>query len=134
MTEAVSEKAGTGVASAARGFTLIEVLVALGVLGIAVVALLKVQGESAAAASAARERLLAQIVAENMLVEAIAAPEAPVAGTTSGETQLAGRAWAWTQVVAVTGDADIARVDVAVRAGGGETVLATLAGFRERRP
>ena len=118
--------------SNARGFTLVEVLVALSVLGIAVVALVKVQGESAAAASATRARLLAQIVAENRLVESVAAPEALNAGTTTGEVRLAGQAWTWTQDVAETGDRDITRIDVRVRGAGDDVVLATLAGFKGR--
>lgn len=116
--------------SSARGFTLVEVLVALGVLSIAVVALVKVQGESAAAASAARARLMAQIVAENRMVETMSAVEAPVAGATTGEERLAGQTWTWTQEIAETGNRDITRIDVAVRGPEGDTVLATLAGFK----
>lgn len=116
-----------------KGFTLVEVLVALSVLSIAVVALIKVQGESAAAASAARARLLAQIVAENQMVEVVSAVEAPVAGTTTGEARLAGQVWSWTQEVAETGDRDITRIDIAVRGADGATVLAALAGFKGPR-
>jgi general secretion pathway protein I len=116
----------------ARGFTLVEVLVALSVLSIAVVALVKVQGESAATASATRARLLAQIVAENRLVESIAAPAALDAGTTTGEVPLAGQVWTWTQDVAETGDRDITRIDISVRGASDDTVLATLAGFKGR--
>lgn len=119
--------------SNARGFTLIEVLVALSVLSIAVVALVKVQGESAATASAARARLLAQIVAENRMVEAVATPEELIAGTTTGEVRLAGQAWTWTQDFADTSDREISRIDIAVRGPEGDTVLATLAGFKGPR-
>lgn len=119
--------------SNARGFTLVEVLVALSVLSIAVVALMRVQGESAAAASAARARLLAQIVAENQLVEAVAALETPIVGVTTGQVRLAGQDWTWTQEVAKTGDRDITRVDISVRGAREENVLATLAGFKGPR-
>ncbi len=116
-----------------RGFTLIEVLVALSVLSIAVVAMIKVQSESAAAATATRARLLAQIVAENHMVETVAGPQTPVAGTTTGEVRLAGQSWVWTQDVAETGDRDIARIDISVRGGEDGAVLATLAGFKGAR-
>lgn len=114
----------------ARGFTLIEVLVALSVLSIAVVALIKVQGESAAAASATRARLFAQIVAENQMVDAVSAVETPVTGSSSGQVVLAGQSWTWTKDVARTGDRDITRIDIAVRGAEGETVLAKLSGFK----
>lgn len=114
----------------ARGFTLVEVLVALSVLSIAVVALIKVQGESAAAASGARARLYAQIVAENRLVETVTTPETLIAGTTTGDVRLGGQNWTWTQNVAETSDRDITRIDVAVRGAGEDTVLAGLSGFK----
>jgi general secretion pathway protein I len=119
--------------SKSRGFTLVEVLVALSVLSIAVVALIKVQGESAAAASATRARLLAQIVAENQMVETVSAVETSTLGTTTGEVRLAGQAWTWTREIAKTGDRDITRIDIAVRGAQEDNVLATLAGFRGPR-
>lgn len=117
----------------ARGFTLVEVLVALSVLSIAVVALVKVQGESAAAAAAARTRLMAQIVAENRLVETMTAMEDLAAGSTTGQVRLSGQTWTWSQDIAATGDREISRIDVAVRGPEGETVLATLSGFKGPR-
>lgn len=117
---------------ATQGFTLIEVLVALSVLSIAVLAMVKVQSESAVAADGTRARLFAQIVAENRLVETISAPGDLVAGTTSGDIRLAGQVWAWTQDVAAAGDGNMTRIDVAVRAVDGADTLATLTGFRGR--
>ena len=114
-----------------RGFTLIEVLVALGILSIAALALLNVQSQSAIAAGAVRERLLAEIVAENQLIEALTAPEAPVIGSSNGDVRAAGEAWQWTQTVARTGDRQVLRVDVAVRrATDAGSVLSQLSAFR----
>jgi general secretion pathway protein I len=115
-----------------RGFTLIEVLVALSVLSIAVLALLHVQGESAVAARAVRERLFAKIVAENQAVEALATPADPVVGITVGESTVAGMVWRWQQTVAATGNPGIRRVDIAVR-GADERVVAGVTVFRETR-
>ena len=114
------------------GFSLVEVLVALAVLSIAAVALIKVQGESASAASAARERLLAQIVAENQLVETVASPDPATPGVTTGEVAMGGGRWTWTQDVAETGDRAVSRIDVVVRAVGDDAILAALAGFKAR--
>lgn len=116
-----------------RGFTLIEVLVALSVLSIGVVALLKVQGESAAAASGARARLFAQIVAENQLVETITSPNPLTVGTTTGESRLADQAWQWTQDVAATGNRGVMRIQVVVRDAANGDLLAKLDGFQGRR-
>ncbi|WP_119681665.1 type II secretion system minor pseudopilin GspI [Indioceanicola profundi] len=111
------------------GFTLTEVLVALVVFSIGAVALLNVHGENIRAAAHVEERLLAGIVAENMLVETMTGPSRPP-GTASGAVELAGRDWDWTRIIAVTPDPDMLRVDISVRAAGREQVLAVLTGFR----
>ncbi len=116
-----------------RGFTLVEVLVALGVLSIAVLALLNVQGVSASLSSAVRDRLFAEIIAENLLVEAVAAPVELPLGETNGETEIAGQAWVWSRAVSATSDRDIKRVDVAVRIAPGESALIAVSAFRGLR-
>lgn len=116
-----------------RGFTLIEVLVALGVLSVGVIALLKVQGESAAATTAVRERLLAEIVAENLAVDAVSQPTPPEPGVTTGETSMAGKPWRWTRTIAPTADREITRVEVAVKTADTETTAASLVAFRGSR-
>jgi general secretion pathway protein I len=115
------------------GFTLVEVLVALGILSIAVLALLHVQGQSAAATSAVRDRLLAEIAAENILVETVAAPDDLVAGVTEGESAVAGQSWHWTQTIAATSDRDIKRIDVIVRGAAEDQPIAALTAFRGQR-
>lgn len=116
-----------------QGFTLVEVLVALSVLSIAVVALLNVQGESAVTASAVRDRLLAEITAENVLVETVSAPEDVAIGVVAGESVVAGQTWNWTQTIAATGDRDIKRIDVIVRKLSNESPMATMTAFRGRK-
>ena len=113
-----------------RGFTLIEVLVALSVLSIGVIALLKVQGESAATASAVRERLFAEIIAENVMVETVTSPDPLQPGATGGEAALSGKAWRWTKTITPTGDRAITRIEVAVKPAAGDGVLASLIAFR----
>ena len=116
-----------------RGFTLVEVLVALSVLSIGVLALLNVQGESAVTASAVRDRLLAEIAAENVLVETLSGPEEIPAGVVSGESVVAGQAWAWTQTVTSTSDRDIKRVDVVVRKPQVPAPMAAVVAFRGQK-
>jgi general secretion pathway protein I len=116
-----------------QGFTLVEVLVALSVMSIAVIALLNVQGASGAVSSGVRERLFAEIVADNLLVEALAAPGDLAAAETSGEVTAAGQVWHWTRKVSATGDRDIKRIDVSVRSAPEDSAVAVVSAFRGLR-
>lgn len=115
------------------GFTLVEILVATGILGLAVLAAMRIQGEGARTTLAVRERLLADIVGENRLVEAVTAVEEPVLGSRTGEQMLAGASWQWTETTTATAVAGLVRIDVAVRQGDDGQVLATFSAFRGRR-
>lgn len=114
------------------GFTLTEVLVALVVFSIGAVALLNVHGENIRAADHVEARLLAGIVAENVLVETMTGPPVGV-GVLGGTEDLGGRPWDWTRTVAVTANPEMVRIDVSVRATGEAQVLAALTGFRGLR-
>jgi len=116
-----------------RGFTLVEVLVALSVMSIAVLALLNVQGASATVSSGMRDRLLAEIVAGNVLVEAVAMPGDLVGGQTSGDTTAAGQPWYWTRTVSTTSERDIQRIVVAVRGAPEDSATAVVTAFRGTR-
>ncbi len=113
------------------GFSLIEVLVALAVIGIAVGALLTVQSESARTMTALEQRHLAQIVAENRMVEQRLGPPPPV-GTTEGTMRLADRQWRWRMQVRRTAEAELNRIELSVTAAEADQVLARLTGFRGR--
>ena len=122
---------GTG--SGQAGFTLIEMIVALAVLSLGLVALLNVTGENVRAAGTIRETVVGQIVAENHLVEAMLAEDALEAGTTTGEEGMAGRRWTWRRTVSPTANAGMQRIEVSVHpaedADDGR-VDATLTAFR----
>lgn len=98
-----------------RGFTLIEVMVALLVFALAVLALLRLEGATIRSTGVLRDTLLAQIVARNIGVEALTDAQPPPRGVTSGVEQNGGRIWRWTRDVQPIGDGDVLRVDVAVR-------------------
>lgn len=115
------------------GFTLVELLVALAVLSLGLVALLNVTGENVRAAGHIRESVVGGIVAENRLVEAMLDAEAQEMGTKSGEEDMAGRRWLWERKISPTGNPNMQRIEVTIRpAGEGETgrVAATLTAFR----
>ncbi len=78
-----------------RGFTLIEVLIALAVVAIALLALLGVASESVRVAGELRARTLADWVAWNRIEEARLSPKPPVLGWTSGSTTMGPQRWRW---------------------------------------
>lgn len=103
-------------ATAARGFSLVEMLVALAVFALAAMALLHLAGENTRAAFAAEERVLAGVVADNLAVDALVEP-APTAGSNAqGMSRSAGRVWHWTRRTQATAGNALVRIDLAVHA------------------
>ena len=97
-----------------RGFTLIEVLVALGIVAIALVAGL--QATSALTNNALRQSdvLLAHICAENELVKARLSRQMPGVGESSVPCEQAGRVFDVTVAVLPTPNPSFRRVDAQV--------------------
>jgi general secretion pathway protein I len=82
----------------ARGFTLVEVMVALAVVAIALPALLVALYQHVDATGYMRDKSLAQLVAENKLVELrilSRAGQSLLQGEDSGVATMAGRDWHW---------------------------------------
>jgi len=86
------------------GFTIVETLVALFVFALAGVALITMQTQSAGALSRVEARALANLIAENNLVDALAKRTPLELGERSGEVEVAGRQWRWTLEIATTDD------------------------------
>lgn len=99
-----------------RGFTLLEVLVALAVLAIAMAALIKGGTDNARGAAYLRDKTLAQWVAMNVVAEQRLATSWPTPGTKRGQEEMANHEWFWKQTVAETFDEDVRRLEVAVSA------------------
>jgi general secretion pathway protein I len=113
----------------ARGFTLLEVLVALVVLALSLTALVRLSGLEARALADLRERTLAHWVAANVLEETRLAEAWPGTGTRSGSARMGGREWRWSLLVQETDEPAIRRLDVSVRLAEGEGAGAVLTGF-----
>ncbi|MCG8503189.1 MAG: type II secretion system minor pseudopilin GspI [Sphingomonadales bacterium] len=104
-------------------------LVSLSVFSIAAMALLNLKGESAQTVGRLEARALAGVVAENRMIELMSARQAPGLGVRRGEVRMAGRAWAWSETVFATDDADLRRVEISVELGD-EGEVASLTAFR----
>ena len=97
-----------------RGFTLIEILVALGIVAIGLSAAVRATSQVIAGADNARIRLLASWVAQDRLAERSARGDWPAPGTISGGANQGPFAFAWSEVTSATPDPSLRRVDIAV--------------------
>lgn len=113
-----------------RGFTLVEVLVALAIVAIALMAALRAAGQGTNAAGELRSRMLAGWVAENRLAEHRARSDWLPLGIARGVQSQGGVEFAWREEVIATPNAAFRRVDVFVSAPAEESrSLARLTGF-----
>ncbi len=115
-----------------RGFTLIEVLVALAVTAIALGALIRGGAGTASNADHLRNKTFAHWVAMNQVAGRRLDPDWPATGRSDGTAQMAGRRWYWEQVVAGTQDPDIRRLTVRVAAAAEAEPLMGLVAFVPR--
>lgn len=116
-----------------NGFTLVEVVVALGIFSIAILALLHAAGEQARAFSLVERTTVARFVADNQIAMALADTRIKGRGSATGEERQADRVWAWTRTVAATQDPFILRIDVAVNERDDPQVLAEATAFISTR-
>ena len=112
-----------------KGFTLLEVLVALAIVSLALIAAAGSIGKMADNANGLRERLYASWIAENKIAEMRLANVIPEVSTSSGELDYAGTEWAWRAVVSETGVENLYRVDVSVSRPGADDAIRTVTGF-----
>ena len=100
----------------ARGFTLVEVLVALVIVAAGAAAVLSSLNTAAASAVYLREKTFAQWVADNRITETRLTTTAPANGTTEGEVDFANQRWRWRQQIQNSELPGVRRIDVSVRA------------------
>ena len=117
------------------GFTLIEVLVALAIISIALLAALRAAGQGTANLGELRARVLAGWVAENLLAEHRARGDWLPLGIQRGSEREGDIEFGWREEVVATPHPAFRRVDVFVYAAPGEArALAHLTGFLVNPP
>jgi general secretion pathway protein I len=96
------------------GFTLLEVMVALAIVSIGLIAVFNGIIQMAHSTSMLRERALADWIAMNTISEIRISRDFPDVGRFDGSTEFAGRQWRWEATVSETGVNDMRRIDMAV--------------------
>ena len=113
-----------------RGFTLIEVLVALALAAVALAAGMRALAQAADGAGTLKARTLALWVAQNRLAVLQLDPAALQAGRAQGEAQQANVRFRWTASVGATPNPAFRRVDIVVaETVAPDYVLARLTGY-----
>lgn len=100
---------------AARGFTLIEVLVALAIVTIGMAAVLEALTSSARATLYLRQKTFAEWVALNRIEHVRLSGAFPRQGTKTGHVEFAKRKWEWRQRIRKTLVAGVRRIVVSTR-------------------
>jgi general secretion pathway protein I len=114
----------------ARGFTLIEIAIALALLAIALAAVSRASQTAIEANRSLRERTLAQWVAENRVAQRLAQRAWIAPGTHTGAEVQAGLEFVWRERISDTPNPALRRLDVSVAgAAQPDRELANLVGF-----
>lgn len=115
--------------SSERGFTLIEVMVALAIAAISLGAVAASVSQMVESATAMQQRTYASWIAQNRIAEMRLANVQPEVGEDSDEVEFAGREWTWRASVSETEVENLFRVDVGVSLAGSDDVIRTVTGF-----
>lgn len=97
-----------------RGFTLLEVLVALTIITLSLGALISTSGSHASSAGYLKQKTIAHWVAMNEITQLRIEKAWPGKGDTKGSTTMAGAEWYWTQTVKETEDENSRQVEFKV--------------------
>lgn len=112
-----------------RGFTLIEVMVALAIAALALGAVAASVSQMIESATAMQERTYASWIAQNRIAELRLENVVPEVSEDSDEVEYAGREWVWRSTISETGVENLFRVDVDVSLAGSDEVIRRVSGF-----
>ena len=112
-----------------RGFTLLEVMVALTVASLSLFAVMASISQMVDTSSTIRDRTYASWIAQNKLVELRLQSASPEVGESSGEVDFADLEWRWEAVISETGVENLYRLDVDVFFAGDDDAIWRSSGF-----
>ena len=112
-----------------RGFTLLEVMIALIIVALSLTAVAASMSQMIFQAQLMRDRTYASWIAQNRIAEIRLAPATPDVGASNGEVQYANVDWSWRAVISETGVDDLYRIDVSVAFAGNDDNIRTVTGF-----
>ncbi len=99
-----------------RGFTLLEVLIALAIVALGLGAAVRASVQVTSSAGDMRDRTLAIWIAEDRLADHRARKHFPPPGSTAGAARQANIAFAWRETVAPTADPAFRSIEIVVYA------------------
>jgi len=99
----------------ARGFTLLEVLIALAIVALSAGALMGTITSSASNISYLKDKTLSEWVALNVLTDIRIGQQMPDPGKRTGNAEMGGLRWQWEQEVSELPVKGMWRIDVRVR-------------------
>ena len=112
-----------------RGFTMLEVMVALVIISLALAGVAGSMGQMIDTANTMRDRTYASWIAQNKVTELRLSGILPEVGETSGEEDYANTTWIWSAEVSETGVENLMKVDVSVFYPGDEQPVRVVTGF-----
>jgi len=115
----------------ARGFTLLEIMVALAVLALAMGALVKTSSDYTSNQTYLRDRTMTTWVARNVLAQHQLENQWPRVGERKGALEMGWQEWEWRAKISQTEEDKLRRIDVEVRAidSEDEAPITVLSGF-----
>ena len=112
-----------------RGFTLLEVMIALLVITLGMGAVINTTGESGWKSAQLKQGTIANWVAQNQIAEYRAKRTWNNATNKSGEVEMANTEWVWQMKISKTDDPSLRRLDVEVFIKGEDALKASATGF-----
>ena len=117
------------IATRARAFTLVEVMVALAIIALSLTAVAAKMGRMIDTSNSMRERTYASWIAQNKITEMRLANIEPEVSATSGEIDYANSTWRWRAVVSESGIENLYTVKVTISYGDRDGDIRSVTGF-----
>ena len=113
-----------------RGFTLLEVLVAMAILSLGMIAVFSAMSQSMNVTARLRDKTLASWIALDRITELQVTGEYPGAGTRSNQVEMAHMEWAYEMKITNVPQIEMRRIDITVSlVESPDDILATVIGF-----